>query len=148
MHGFTPFIMFYATRWSVSAVIANGSTHEVLSIRLAQENREMYPESHSGKLGKNEISGSVLQWTFVELTKNTTLHFDCWRTTDGLARAGYNLTWPAWASVQSQRHLLFINPVALSSTATINKNFNVCYVTFRSSCITCFGGNEIKVAKR
>jgi hypothetical protein len=77
----------------------NGLPDEILSICLAQENREMYPWTHSGKLSKNEMSGSVRQWTLVALVKKTSLHLDCWKTTDGLARAGYNMTWPAWALV-------------------------------------------------
>jgi hypothetical protein len=39
----------------------NGSPDEILSICLAQENREMYPKTHSDKLSKNEIPGSVRQ---------------------------------------------------------------------------------------
>jgi hypothetical protein len=55
------------------------------------------PKTHSGKLSKNEMPGSVRQWILVTLVKKTSLHFDCWKTTDGLARAGYNMTWSAWA---------------------------------------------------
>jgi hypothetical protein len=33
------------------------------------------------------------------LVKKTSLHFDCLKTIDGLVRAGYNMTWPAWALV-------------------------------------------------
>jgi hypothetical protein len=33
----------------------------LLPISLAQDNREMYPYTHSGKLSKNEMSGSVRQ---------------------------------------------------------------------------------------
>jgi hypothetical protein len=39
----------------------NGSPDEILSICLAQENREMYPQTHSGKLSKNEVSGNIRQ---------------------------------------------------------------------------------------
>jgi hypothetical protein len=39
----------------------NGSPNEILSICLTQENREMYPYTHSGKLSKNEMPGSVRQ---------------------------------------------------------------------------------------
>jgi hypothetical protein len=70
-----------------------------LSICLAQENRKMYPWTHYGKLIKNEMPGSVRQWTLVAPVKKTSLHFVCWKTTDGLARTGYNMTWPAWAVV-------------------------------------------------
>jgi hypothetical protein len=43
----------------------------------------------------------------------TSLHFDYWKTTDGLAQAGYNMTWHAWALIQSQRWCVFVNPVEL-----------------------------------
>jgi hypothetical protein len=43
MRAFILFHMFDATRWRVSAVTVNGSPDEILSICLAQENREMYP---------------------------------------------------------------------------------------------------------
>jgi hypothetical protein len=56
-------------------------------------------QNHSGNLSKNEMTGSVRQWTLVAVMKKTSLHFDCFKTTDGLARAGYNMTWPAWALV-------------------------------------------------
>jgi hypothetical protein len=39
----------------------NGSPDEILQICLAQENREMYPKTHSGKLSKNEMPSSVRQ---------------------------------------------------------------------------------------
>jgi hypothetical protein len=45
----------------------NGSPDEILSIYLAQENREMYPKTCSGKLSKNEIPSSVWQWALVAL---------------------------------------------------------------------------------
>jgi hypothetical protein len=77
----------------------NGSPDEILSICLAKENREMYPLTHSGKLSKNEMPCSVRQWTLVALVKKISLHFDCLMTTDGLARAGYKMAWPAWALV-------------------------------------------------
>jgi hypothetical protein len=67
------------------------------------------------------MPGSVRQWTLVSLVKKTSVHFDCWKTTDRPARAGYNMTWPAWALVQSQRYCVFINPIELYWTATINK---------------------------
>jgi hypothetical protein len=31
--------------------------------------------------------------------KKASLHFDCWKATDGLSRACYTMTWPAWALV-------------------------------------------------
>jgi hypothetical protein len=124
------------TWWSVSAVTGNGSPDEILSICLAQENREMYPQTHSGKLNRNKIPGSVRQWTLVALVKKTSLHFDCLKTTDILALAGYNMTWPAWALVWSQRYCMFINQIELYWIVTINKYFNMGCVTFRSPCIT------------
>jgi hypothetical protein len=77
----------------------NVSPDEILSICLVQENQEMYPWTHSGKVSKNEMPGGVRQWTLVELVKKTSLHFDFLKTTDGLERAGYNMTWPAWALI-------------------------------------------------
>jgi hypothetical protein len=113
----------------------NGSPDEILSICLAQENQEMYPWTHSGKLSKNEMPGSVRQWTLIALVKKTSLHFDCRKTTDGLARAGYNVTWPVWALEKSQWYCAFINPIELYWIATINKFFNMGCVTFWSPCI-------------
>jgi hypothetical protein len=39
----------------------NGLPDEILSICLTQKNREMYLQTHSGKLSKNEMPGSVRQ---------------------------------------------------------------------------------------
>jgi hypothetical protein len=50
---------------------------------------------------KYKMSGSVRLWKL--FVKKTSLHINCLKTTDGLARAGYNVTWPAWALVQSRR---------------------------------------------
>jgi hypothetical protein len=61
------------------------------------------------------MPGSVRQWTLVALVKKTS--FDCWKTTDGLARAGYNMTW--------QRYCVFITPIELYWIAFINKYFNM-----------------------
>jgi hypothetical protein len=36
-----------------------GSPDEILSICLAQENWEMYPSTHFGKLSKNKMPGSI-----------------------------------------------------------------------------------------
>jgi hypothetical protein len=51
------------------------------------------------KFSKNEMPGSIRQWTFIALVKKTSLHFDCLKTTDGLAQVRNNMTWPAWALV-------------------------------------------------
>jgi hypothetical protein len=80
------------------------------------------------------MPGSVQQWTFIALVKKTSLHFDCWKTTDRLVRAGYNTMWPAWALVWSQRYCVFINPIELYWIATINKYFNMGCMTFLSPC--------------
>jgi hypothetical protein len=98
----------------------NGSPYEIFSICLAQENREMFPETNSGKLSKNEMPRIFRQRTLVALVKKTSLHFNCWKTTDELARAGYNMTWSALALVYSQQYCVFINPVELYWIATIN----------------------------
>jgi hypothetical protein len=56
------------------------------------------PKTRSGKLSKNEMPDSVRHWTLVAIVKKkTSLHFDRWETTERLAWAGYNMTWPAWA---------------------------------------------------
>jgi hypothetical protein len=47
----------------------NGSPDKTLSICLAKENREMYPWTHSGKLSKNKVPGSVRQQTLIALVK-------------------------------------------------------------------------------
>jgi hypothetical protein len=60
----------------------SGSPDKILSVCLAQENREMYPKTHSGMLSKNEMVGSVRQWILVALVKKTSLHFNYWKTTD------------------------------------------------------------------
>jgi hypothetical protein len=44
--------------------------------------------THSGKLSKNEMPGSVRQWTLDALVKKKSLHFDCWKTTDRI-HGGY-----------------------------------------------------------
>jgi hypothetical protein len=129
-HAFTLFLMIDATRRRVSA--GTGTVRRTRG--LAQPSREMYPWSHSSKLSRNGMPGSVRQGTVVVLIKKTSLHFNCWKTTDGLAQAGYNVTWPAWDLVQSQRYSLFITPIELYWIAIINKYFNVSCVTFTSPC--------------
>jgi hypothetical protein len=49
----------------------------------------------------------------MHLWKKTSLHFDCLKTTDGLAQEGYNMMRPAWALVQSQWYCVFINTIEL-----------------------------------
>jgi hypothetical protein len=53
------------------------------------------------KLSKNEVPRSVRKWTLFALVKKTSLHLDCLKTVDRLARAGYSMTWPACVLVQS-----------------------------------------------
>lgn len=48
------------------------------------------------------MPGSVWQRTLAALVRKTFLHFSCLKTTDRQAWAGYNMTWPTWASVLSQ----------------------------------------------
>jgi hypothetical protein len=55
------FLMSDATQWRVSAVTRNGSPDEILSICLAQENLEIYPQTHSGKLSMNKMPDTVQQ---------------------------------------------------------------------------------------
>jgi hypothetical protein len=43
---------FYPARF---LCLGNGSAGDILSICFAQENREMYPWTHSGRLSKNEV---------------------------------------------------------------------------------------------
>jgi hypothetical protein len=74
-----------------------GSPDEILSICLAQDNREMYPYTNSDTLSTNEMPGGIRQWTLVALVKKTSWHFDCLKKNNGLARAVYNITWHAWA---------------------------------------------------
>jgi hypothetical protein len=40
---------------------------------------------------RNEMPRSVRQWTLIALVKKTSSHFNCLKTTDGLAQAGYDL---------------------------------------------------------
>jgi hypothetical protein len=91
----------------------NCSPDEISSIRLVQDNRELYPQTHSGKLSKNELPGSFRQWTVVAFMRNTSLHLtaDNWRT-------------------------VFRNPVELYWIPAINKYFNIGCLTFRSLCMT------------
>jgi hypothetical protein len=50
-----------------------------------------------GKLNKNEVACNFRRWTISALVKNASLHIDCWRTTDGLAREGIIMTGTAWS---------------------------------------------------
>jgi hypothetical protein len=72
--------------------------------------------------------------------KKTSLNFGCLKTIDGLGTAGDNMTWPAWAVVQSQRCCMVINRIELCRIATTNKYFNMGCVTFRSACTISNGG--------
>jgi hypothetical protein len=80
------------------------------------------------------MPGSVRQWKLVALEKKTSLHLDCWKITDGLAQAGCNMTWPAWA-ITVAAILCVLYPIEFYWIATINKYFNMGCVTFRSLCI-------------
>jgi hypothetical protein len=72
----------------------NSSPDEILLICLAQENHEMYPWTHSGMLSKNEMPGSVRQWTLRELVKKDILAHrllkDNWRT--GASKLQHDIT--------------------------------------------------------
>jgi hypothetical protein len=108
----------------------------LLSICLAREDQEMYPWTYSGKSSKVEMPGSVRQWTSVAPVKKTSLHVDSSKTTDWLAlRAGYNVTSPARAIVQSQRHCVFVDAVELCWIKTISEHCNMVWVSVRSLCI-------------
>jgi hypothetical protein len=109
----------------------NGSPDEILSICLAQENREMYPYIHSGKLYKNEIASSVRQWTLVALVKKTSLHCECWKTADGLTRAGYNMMSLLGLLYSHSDFVFFIQSNCIELQPSIHI---LIWVTFRSSC--------------
>jgi hypothetical protein len=61
MHEFTFFLMFYATLCRVSAVAGSGSPEDILSVLFGTGESGMDPYTHSGKLSKNEMPGSVRQ---------------------------------------------------------------------------------------
>jgi hypothetical protein len=47
----------------------------ILSVCLAQENRKMYPHTHSGRLSKNEMPGNFRHWALVVLVvEKASLH--------------------------------------------------------------------------
>jgi hypothetical protein len=56
------------------------------------------------------------------------------KATDGMARAGYNMTWPEWALVYSHGCCVFIYPFAMYWIATINKRFNLGSITPVRDC--------------
>jgi hypothetical protein len=95
MHAFTRFLMFDVTQWRLPVSWKWFTRWDIVNLFGTGElgNVSLNP------LNKNEVPGSVWQWTLVALVKKTSLHFDCWKTTDGLVWAGYNMTWPAWALV-------------------------------------------------
>jgi hypothetical protein len=127
MHAFTLFLMFDVTRWRVPVSRKRFTRRDIVDLFGTGESENVSPNS-SGKLSKNEMPGNVRQWTFVALVKNTSLHFDCWKTTDGLVRAGCKaLVYPQWCFV-------FINPIEFYWIATTNK-YLMWVVTFRSPCI-------------
>jgi hypothetical protein len=82
------------------------------------------------------MPSSVCQWTLVAFVKKTSLYFDYLKTPEGLAWAHYNMMWPVWSLVQSQRYCVFINTIELYWIATINKYFNMGCMTFRSLYIS------------
>jgi hypothetical protein len=102
MSAFTLFLMFDATRWGVpisrcSRFIDMGESGKVSLKSLWQIKQE-------------KDARQVWRWT---LGKKTSLQLKCWQTTDGLARASYNvkrlrglLCSPVWP------YCVFINPVA------------------------------------
>jgi hypothetical protein len=91
MHAFTLFLMFDATWWSVLVSRKQYTRRYIVGLFGTGESGNVSQNS-SGMLSKNEMLGSFRQWTLFAFVKNTFLHFDCWKTTDGLARAGY-MTW-------------------------------------------------------
>jgi hypothetical protein len=68
MHAITIFLMFDATRWRVSVSRKRFTRRDIVDL-----------------FGTEESGGSVRRWTLV-LVKKTSLHFDSWGTTNGLAR--------------------------------------------------------------
>jgi hypothetical protein len=120
MHAFTLFLTSDATRWRVSAVTFE--MHISVFRTSSWHRRTRKWTLNSFWQVENEMPGGVRQWTLVALVKNTSFHFDHFKTTEELARASYNITWPSSALVQS--HYVFINPNEMYWTAAINNNVN------------------------
>jgi hypothetical protein len=111
----------------------NGSPDEIFSICLVQENQEVYPWTHSGKLSKKEMPDSVWQWTLVKKgILALRLFEDNWRT--GASRLQHDVTCVCSCIVTAM--YVFMNPIELYWIATINKYFNMVCLTFRSPCIS------------
>jgi hypothetical protein len=78
-------------------------------------------------LGKNEMSGSVQPWSLTASVKKTSLLFNSLKTTDDMT------WWHACALVYSHQYCVFTNPIELNCNH--QQIFNMCYITFQSSCI-------------
>jgi hypothetical protein len=133
----------HSVRWSTHSLFSSCFMHiggvycfmetvqQTRHSRFVWHGRIGNPQTNSGKLSKNVISDSIRQWTLFVPVKKTSLHFGCWKTTDGLRPAGYNTTWLAWTVVRSQRYYVFISRIELYWIA-INKYFNMGCMIFHS----------------
>jgi hypothetical protein len=130
---FTFFLTFDATRWRAAVSRKWFSSRDIVDLFGTEESRNASLNSFWQVRTRCQVAG-VRHSTFVALVKNKSLQFQCLKTTDGLARAGYNMTWPVWTFMQSQRYYVFINPFELHWIVTISKYFNMGCVTFRSPC--------------
>jgi hypothetical protein len=112
-----------ASRWRVPVSRKWFTRRDIVDLFGTGESRNVSLNSY--KLSKDEMPGSVRQWTLFALVKNTSLYLDFWKTTDRLARR----------RLCSHSDIVFINPVELYWIATINKYFNMDCLTFRSFCV-------------
>jgi hypothetical protein len=69
MHAFSLFLMSDACFLCPASCFHSGSPDQILFICLAQENKVMYPQTHSVKLHQYMRLGCVQQWTLIVLLK-------------------------------------------------------------------------------
>jgi hypothetical protein len=130
MHASTLFFMFDANSWVVPVSRKRFTRRDIIGMFGTGENVSL----NSFCQDKQERDA---RWCSTVNTRCSNgkdiLALDCWKTTDGPARSGYNMVWPVWALAWSQWYCVFVNPVEMYWTATTKRYFNVGCVTFRST---------------
>jgi hypothetical protein len=134
LQAFTPCLVYDATRWTFPVSRKRFTRQD--TVGLFGTGQQVNVPLNSLLQAKQERDAR--QRSAVEsrcTVKKTSFCLHRLKTADGLAPAGYSMTWPVWAVVQSQWHCVCIDTVELHCTATINKYFNVGCATFWSTSV-------------
>jgi hypothetical protein len=97
MYAFTLFLVFDATRWRVSVSQKRFTRRDIVDLFGTGESGNVFLNSFWQVRTRCQVvfdnEHSLHLWKRYPCTSTV------WKTTDGLARAGCNMTWPAWTLV-------------------------------------------------